>query len=234
MKNKYLDFLALFGVGGAHPGGLPLTEELLQKEQIHPDTRILDIGCGTGQTAFFLVQTFGCKVTAVDKHPLMIEKTKNRFQQDLSCVTIVQGDAENLEFEDESFDIVISESVVSFTTISQTLPELFRVLKPGGRLIMIEMTAAQPLSKEEQKDVFDLYGVQKVLCEDEWKEYVTKAGFQLTEVNQTPFEPGANEVPEFSPSDHIDKEYYDIWLQHTAYSIHSNNPLVCRIYRCTK
>ncbi|MCR1834683.1 hypothetical protein NSA56_09745 [Oceanobacillus caeni] len=48
MNNRYLDCLALFGVGGAHPGGLPLTKRILSKEEIDEKQSILDAGCGTG------------------------------------------------------------------------------------------------------------------------------------------------------------------------------------------
>ena len=54
MGNRYLDLLAEFGVGGAHPGGFPLTKEVLSSLHLPPSSSVLDIGCGTGQTAEYL------------------------------------------------------------------------------------------------------------------------------------------------------------------------------------
>ncbi|MGZ4106989.1 MAG: methyltransferase domain-containing protein, partial [Tumebacillaceae bacterium] len=88
----YHDFLANFGIGGAHPGGMTMTRDILQREGIAKGTRVLDVGCGTGQTSAYLVRQFGCQVTAIDRHPLMLEKARRRFQRERLNVTLVQGD----------------------------------------------------------------------------------------------------------------------------------------------
>ena len=77
----YHDLLAAFGIGGAHPGGFALTCEVLEREAIGKTSVVLDAGCGTGQTAAYLVKRFGCDVTAVDRHPLMLQKAANRFRR---------------------------------------------------------------------------------------------------------------------------------------------------------
>ena len=77
MTSIYLDFLSKFGVGGAHPGGIQLTKELFKSETITPTTHILDVGCGTGQTAAYLAAQYGAIVTGIDNNPVMVEKAKN-------------------------------------------------------------------------------------------------------------------------------------------------------------
>ena len=72
----YFDFLAKFGVGGAHPGGIPLTKNILSGENITNKTQILDAGCGTGQTAAFLYQQYNAKVVGLEINPIMIRKGK--------------------------------------------------------------------------------------------------------------------------------------------------------------
>ena len=79
MSNAYIDILAYFGIGGAHPGGFNLTQSILDAENIPPTQSVLDIGCGTGQTAAFLAERFNCQVTAIDKHPVMVQKARIRF-----------------------------------------------------------------------------------------------------------------------------------------------------------
>ena len=54
MSNSYLDLLAYFGIGGAHPGGFNLTQSLLEDENIQPVDSVLDIGCGTRTDGSFL------------------------------------------------------------------------------------------------------------------------------------------------------------------------------------
>ena len=70
----YLDFLSKFGVGGAHPGGIGLTKEIFKSERITPATRILDVGCGTGQSAAYLASKYGAIVTGIDINPVMVKK----------------------------------------------------------------------------------------------------------------------------------------------------------------
>ncbi|UOQ42817.1 class I SAM-dependent methyltransferase [Halobacillus salinarum] len=234
MENKYLDLLALFGIGGAHPGGLALTEDLLNEEKITPETYVLDIGCGTGQTAWHLFHTFGCRVAAVDQHPLMIEKTKKRFEDHLSRVDIIQGDAENLEFDSDLFDLVLSESVVSFTSIEKTIGELYRVLKPGGHLLMIEMTAENKLSDSEKQEVHDIYGVKQVFCENEWKDLLYEKGFTYIEAEDISLAHAAADQQDYSPSANIGVEHYDLWVKHAAFISSADVPIGCRVYRCYK
>jgi protein-L-isoaspartate O-methyltransferase len=74
-KFTYHDFLANLGVGGAHPGGLTLSKKVLAKEQLKPSSKVLDVGCGTRQTAAFLARTYGCQVTALDQHRLYVTKS---------------------------------------------------------------------------------------------------------------------------------------------------------------
>src|SRR6185437_15326187 len=115
MVNTYLDLVAYFGIGGAHPGGFSLTQSILEDEKIQPFESVLDIGCGTGQTAAFLAQRFKCHVTAIDNHSIMIKKARERFGNDDSSVLVIEGDAQNLDLLDNSFDLIIAESVISFT-----------------------------------------------------------------------------------------------------------------------
>ena len=186
MFNNYLDLVANFGIGGAHPGGFSLTQSILENETIQPYESVLDIGCGTGQTAAFLAQRFQCQVTAVDNHPIMLKKARERFESIDSPILVIEGDAQNLKLTDNSFDLIIAESVISFTTISKTLNELSRVLKSGGRLILIEMTAEQSLSEEIRKKASSLYGINEILNEQEWKSKLQQAGFTQIEIIDTP------------------------------------------------
>lgn len=81
VANHYIELLAQFGIGGAHPGGFTLTQSLFEEIAILPSQKVLDIGCGTGQTAAFLAEHFKCDVTVIDNNSTMIEKATRRFKK---------------------------------------------------------------------------------------------------------------------------------------------------------
>ncbi|MEH7748468.1 class I SAM-dependent methyltransferase, partial [Neobacillus drentensis] len=155
----YFDFLAKFGVGGAHPGGIPLTKYILSNEDITNKSRILDAGCGTGQTAAFLYQHYFAKVVGVEINPIMIEKAKVRFQSMNLPIKLVQGSIEKLPFNDHTFDFILSESVLAFVNKPVAISEFFRVLKKGGRLIANEMTINSKLSPIEESEIMKIYAL---------------------------------------------------------------------------
>src|SRR5699024_3575108 len=111
---NYHDFLALMGVGGAHPGGLALTKALLKNAQIDQNSRVLDAGCGIGQTAAYIADSYGCHVAAIDRHPVMIEKAKKRFKANNIKVDLIRGDIEQIPFAESSFDVILAESLTVF------------------------------------------------------------------------------------------------------------------------
>ena len=117
MNYTYLDCLASFGVGGAHPGGLKLTKRILSREYIDQETSILDVGCGTGQTSAYIGEKYQCSVTSLDSNNTMLMKAKQRFLSLKLPINSVYGSAENLPFPEGLFDFVLSESVTSFTDV---------------------------------------------------------------------------------------------------------------------
>lgn len=232
MSNNYLDLLAYFGIGGAHPGGFNLTQSILERENILPNKSVLDIGCGTGQTAAFLANKYNCQVTAIDNHPIMIEKAKERMKNNQSPVHVIEGDAQRLEFTDDSFDFIIAESVIVFTKITIALKELSRVLKDDGSMIIIEMTAEQDLSEEIQRKVCDLYGIQEILTEDEWIAKLQQAGFTKIEMISTPAGLTPNEINDINQSKNIHLHLFDLWEEHNQFTIQNHHYIGYRAFKC--
>ncbi|MBK3496267.1 class I SAM-dependent methyltransferase [Viridibacillus sp. YIM B01967] len=232
MSNAYLDLLAYFGIGGAHPGGFNLTQSILEDESIQSNESVLEIGCGTGQTAAFLAEQFNCQVTAIDKHPIMIEKARERFKNNEIPVKVMEGDAQSLDFADDSFDFIIAESVIVFTDISKTLHELSRVLKSDGSMIIIEMTAEKSLPEELQKKACSLYGIKKIINEEEWIVHLQQAGFTRIELLNTPSELIQSEINDINQSENINENLYVLWDEHN-YFIHRNYHYIgFRAFRC--
>ena len=233
MTNEYLDLLAYFGVGGAHPGGFALTQSILKDIKIKPSDHILDIGCGTGQTANFLVNKFSCNVTAIDNHALMVEKAKERFKHHDSLITVLQDDAQNLIFQDDSFEFIIAESVIAFTDISKTLNELFRVLKKGGSLFMIEMTAEQKLPEEIQRKACTLYGIKEILSEEQWVFKLKEVGFEQIDILKTPSLLIQTEINDINQSADIPMSFYNLWDEHHTFIEEQRNNIGFRAFRCS-
>jgi len=232
VSNSYLDLLAYFGIGGAHPGGFNLTQSLLEDENIQPVDSVLDIGCGTGQTAAFLAERFHCQVTAVDNHPIMVEKARERFKNKEVSVKVMEGDTQHLDFANDSFDLIIAESVIVFTDISKTLKELSRVLKNNGSMIIIEMIAEQYLPEELQRKVCSLYGIHEVLTEEQWILQLQQAGFTQIDMINTPSELIQSDITDINQSKNINTDFYDLWEEHNQFILLNRQFIGYRTFRC--
>lgn len=235
VESMYLNCLALFGVGGAHPGGLNLTKKILAKEELDESTRVLDAGCGTGQTSAYIARQYQCHVTALDFNKIMLEKARQRFQSMNLPIETRYGNAEDLPFDDSSFDLLLAESVTAFTDISKTIPEFKRVLKPNGVLLAIEMVRDMNVSEEQLKDILEFYGVTQLLQEGDWRALFKEAGFKQIEaekVNLQPDTPHMQVTNDFSLSKHIDPAFYQVFEKHHHYSMMYKGVLGCRVFRC--
>ncbi len=99
--------------------------------------RLLEIGCGLG-TDLLQFARGGAQVTGVDLTPASIELVRKRFALYNLPVRAQVADAERLPFSDNSFDVVYSFGVLHHTpNTQQAIDEVFRVLKPGGRIIIM-------------------------------------------------------------------------------------------------
>lgn len=114
----------------------------LQKAIAHiQPKRLLDIGCGTGEIARLLQNTLpDTQVDGIDLSPAMIEQAQSKG---LSHAVFQTGDAENLPYPGDTFDMAIcSQSFHHYPNPSEALAEAYRVLKPGGIFIMCDTYVA--------------------------------------------------------------------------------------------
>ncbi len=235
LNYTYLDCLAVFGVGGAHPGGLQLTKELLSREKIDETKSILDAGCGTGQTSAYIAKQYRCNVTSLDCNKMMLDKAKQRFSSLHLPIEVKQGSTENLPFDEGVFDMILSESVISFTDVSLTIPEFKRVLKPNGVLLAIEMVLEKSLSEEELKPIVNFYGVSQLLTEKEWYNFFERASFKQISVEKFKLQVDENDVQnatDFSLSENIDDKLSEIFEKHMHFTTVYKDILGFRLFRC--
>jgi SAM-dependent methyltransferase len=231
----YFDFLAKFGVGGAHPGGILLTQDILSKEMINEQSVLLDAGCGTGQTAAYLYQQYRAKVFGIELNPIMVEKAKSRFEKLQLPISLIQGSIEEIPFADQTFDFILSESVLAFVNKPKALKEFHRVLKKGGRLIANEMTINRRVNQQEAFEIMNFYAVDSLLLEEDWKQLLQDAGFRDIEINSSslPLSHG-NQTPEFNFSKDFEPELFHVLNEHGNIVIKYQDTLSYRIITVSK
>jgi len=99
--------------------------------------KTLEVGVGTGKNIPFYPEDVD--LTAIDFSPAMLEQAREKFKDDPKNITFLEMDVEDMRFEDETFDFVVTSCVFcSVPHPVQGLKEIRRVLKPGGQLRMLE------------------------------------------------------------------------------------------------
>ncbi|HEY6541147.1 MAG TPA: class I SAM-dependent methyltransferase [Ktedonobacteraceae bacterium] len=107
---------------------------------------VLELGCGLGDLlADMLAAGYHCQ--AVEHSPQMVAAAREtlRHRKVGTNTTVIQGSAQGLPFSDASFDTVVSTFPSEYIYESDTIAEVFRVLRPGGRLIVIEGANLLPI-----------------------------------------------------------------------------------------
>lgn len=101
------------------------------------ESRVLDVACGTATNRAYLPDT--TEYVGVDLSPAMLSRAAERFDDLERDETLLEMDAENLEFDDDSFDTVISSmSTCMFPDPVAALDEMARVCKPDGTILLLE------------------------------------------------------------------------------------------------
>ncbi len=119
--------------------------------------RVLDVGSGAGFDALIAAMKVGTEghVIGVDMTPEMLEKSRrNAASMGLNNAEFREGLAEDLPAEDGSVDVVISNGVINLCPDKEAVyRELYRVLKPGGRLMIADITVQRAVPEEGKADI---------------------------------------------------------------------------------
>ncbi len=140
---------------------------------------ILDVACGPGVVTAAVAQEAGT-VIGLDATEEMLARARDRAR-DLPHVSFQAGDAEALPFEDAHFDGVVTRlSLHHFETPANALAEMFRVLKPGGRAVIVDVTADPNPAKSELQNAIETLrdpSHVRMLPAAEMEELIAGAGF---------------------------------------------------------
>jgi SAM-dependent methyltransferase len=124
---------------------------------LEPGEVVLDVGSGAGSDSLVAAQMVGAegRVTGVDMTPEMLAKAKAAaVEMEATNVEFVAGEAEGLPFQDESFDVVISNGVIDLIPDKDAVfSEIHRVLRPGGRIQIADVTIQNPVSEEGRQRI---------------------------------------------------------------------------------
>ena len=104
---------------------------------VNSDDHVLEIGCGT-KTISECIAEQGASITIIDISEKAIEIAERHFQEDIIKINCIVMDAENLEFNDHSFDLIYGSSILHHLSIEKAIVEIKRVLKNGGKAVFYE------------------------------------------------------------------------------------------------
>jgi len=172
-----------------HPGGLALTQRLGQLLKLQPGQRVLDVAAGKGTSAIFLAQQFGCQVVGIDYGAdIVAQATANAAQAGLSqLVRFEPGDAEQLQFDDNSFDALICEcAFCTFPNKPTAAAEFARLLRPGGQMGLNDLTRSGQLPPELDSLLAWIACIADALPQNVYTSHLQTAGLSIDIIETHP------------------------------------------------
>jgi ubiquinone/menaquinone biosynthesis C-methylase UbiE len=165
------------------------SKEIPQLLDLRPNSSVLEVGCGSGGYALHLAKTVGCRLIGLDINPLGV---RNANQLALargldSEARFEQCDAsKKLPFDDNTFDAVFSNDVLCHLPgRSEVLGEMFRILKPGGRMLFSDALVVGGLLSHEEIATRSSIGFYVYSPPGENERLIERAGFRHIRATDT-------------------------------------------------
>ncbi|ADB61282.1 Methyltransferase type 11 [Haloterrigena turkmenica DSM 5511] len=120
-----------------------------------PPRRVLDLGCGTGTISLLLAE-LGHDVSGIDLTPEMLERARSKAREARLSIGFGLGDAEALPVPDDACDVVTARHLIwTLPNPSRAIREWRRVVRPGGRIILLEGRWDFPEPWDEYREIYD-------------------------------------------------------------------------------
>lgn len=137
-------WIASLGGEGDYARRYVLDAPMLRLASAPSPRRALDIGCGEGRFCRMLREQ-GIDAVGIDPTPALLVRARDLDPEG----DYREGRAESLDFEDDAFDLVVSYlSLIDIADVAAAIPEMARVLRPGGRLLIANLTAFDTASMD--------------------------------------------------------------------------------------
>lgn len=157
--------------------------QIAKHAQIKKSDKVLDAGCGVGGTSFFLANNIGCSVEGISLSKAHIHRALT-YKKDNDPNDLVRFSCQNFcntTFPDNSFDVIFGiESVVHAENKKAFLQEAYRLLKPGGRLLLSDYFLRLPKNEKEReilKRWANSWAIDDFIYEDAFLAEVKNVGF---------------------------------------------------------
>lgn len=178
------NFLARLGKTRLRPGGKLATDWLIANGDFSQDKKVLEVACNMCTTAIQIAKQYGCHITGIDLDEDALGKARANIKEHgvEDLVQVQRANATKLPFEDNSFDIVINEAMLTMLPIDakeKAIREYIRVLKPGGFLLTHDVM----LNTENSETVIQslreaIHLTVTPLTKEGWKTLFHECGFR--------------------------------------------------------
>ena len=181
-RESVLKYELVYGRTFVSPGGRRCAIELIEKLDLNPGSRVLDVGCGLGGSAFLMKQVFDWNVDAIDLSDNMLELAEMRLTEAGLAGQVSLANRNCLEIEEiDTYDGIYSRDVFLHIKEKEHLfARLFRALKPSGKLLFTDYCCAEGPFSEDFTQYVNQRGYH--LCSvPEYRDLIEKAGFEGVE-----------------------------------------------------
>lgn len=188
------------------PGGQELYRQVARLTRMDAESEVLVAGCGAGVTVEYFARDRGARASGVDPDPLLVERAEARVRESSLShrATFQVASAHDLPYRDGIFDVVVGElSLAVGTDEEHAVRELVRVLRPGGRIALIQLVWKAPVDPGRREILARHLGARPLMLV-EWKRLLRSAGIRQLHTEdwsdeETAFRPqGVKPFPDFA------------------------------------
>jgi ubiquinone/menaquinone biosynthesis C-methylase UbiE len=180
---EFIDIIhTVYGSNCMSVGGNSSSDKMLTDLTLDNKT-VLDFGCETGAPAKYLAEKYNAQVIALDVDDIILEEAKKLFSKSTAKhpIKVVKANSNLLPLEDASIDVVFSrEAILHVKNKKELFQEFYRVLKPGGLVVVLDWIHQQPHYTKKMKQLLEIDGLTwHLITSDEYINNLQQAGFKM-------------------------------------------------------